>query len=463
MVTFANGSAGFKREVEGNSSVLTEGLGPWDIAAACRDQGYHWRKRQWPPLRTLWTFLLQVLHVGYSCRAAVALALMGRLVSGDDEAEKASPDPSAYAQARCALPLAIFRQAVAAVAESLRRLTEGKGLWHGKRVWLVDGSAVTLPDTAELRKVFGTPAGQRPGCGFPKARIVALFCWATGGIQKLAVGPWRRSELRLWRSLHRYLGPGELVLADRLFCTFSDIAWLVRRGCDGIFRLHQSRSQDAGIVQHLGPGDDVAVWKRPAWGKDRPRGILRGDWEGLPPCLLVRIIRRDLEIPGFRTRKLAVATTLLDAEKYPAEEIVGFYRDRWMVELRLRDIKITMGMDHLRCKKARTVLKELQMHVLAYNLIRMLMWKAAETHQQPAQRLSFKGSVDKLNAALPFLELFQGHELWGKIMNKTMAWIARDLVPDRPNRIEPRKVKKRSKYPYLTRPRRQLQAEALAP
>jgi hypothetical protein len=178
--------------------------------------------------------------------------------------------------------------------------------------------------------------------------------------------------------------------------------------------------------------------------------------------MLIRIIRRHLAIPGFRTQNLGVATTLLDPEEYPAEEIAAFYRDRWLVELRLRDIKITMQMDKLRCKTARGVLKELQVHILAYNLIRMLMWRAAREHCPLAQRLSFKGALDRLNAALPFLELFQGHKLQRKILDKLLAWIARDIVPDRPNRIEPRSTKTRTKYPYLSKHRRDMKAKLLA-
>jgi hypothetical protein len=264
MATLANGFAAFKEQIPDSSALLAEGLGAWDIKEVCREQGHRYRERTWPPLMTLWTFLLQVVHVGSSCREAVALALMGRSAAGDPKGDNASADPSAYCQARSKLPLAVFRRAVAALAEHLGTPWNADSLWHGKRVWLLDGSCVTLPDTPQLQRVFGQPSGQKPGCGFPKARLVAWFCWATGTIIKLTVAPWRRSELRMWRSLHKHLRANDLVLADRLFCTFADIAWMAWQGCAGIFRLHKSRYEDVNVVCRLGRGDCIVEWKRPA-------------------------------------------------------------------------------------------------------------------------------------------------------------------------------------------------------
>ena len=459
MATIAQVRADLKNQL---ARGVTGVLAPQDVeslAAACQAQKHLRRDRFWTPFQTVCTFLLQVLHVGSSCRAAVAMTLAGWASRGREALP--SQDPSAYCQARKRLPLEVLRAAVRQIGRRLREEVSAAMTWCGRRVWLVDGTSCSMPDTPELQAAFGQPGGQARGCGFPVAKVVALFCWASGAVLEAAIGPLRMSELRLWRELWSALSPGEIVLGDRFYCSFYDIVGVVRRGCDAVFRLHQKRADDFRRGRRLGRGDRLMTWRRPAWGA-RPRGMTRPQWKALPRKLTVRVIRFVVGIPGFRCRSIVVATTLLDPVAYPVERIAALYRDRWLIELRFRDIKTRMGMEVVRGEGADVVRKEVFMHLLAYDLIRSLMWRAAAEHRRPLHRLSFAGTVDRLNASGPYLELFEGSQRGEMLYRMLLGWIAKDEVPNRPNRVEPRVVKRRPKqYDLLNRPRRQMRKALL--
>jgi hypothetical protein len=437
-------------------------LAQWNVAqaeAACQAQGYTWRERVWTPWQTLWTFLLQVLHTGSSCRDAVALRLAQQAASGLPP--EASVDPSAYCQARKRLPLAVLRKGLRTIGQRLAQQGGATHRWCGRHVWLVDGTTCSMPDTPALQKAFGQPDGQAQGCGFPVARIAALFCWASGAVLEAAIGPYRQSELWLWRSLWHLLSPGDVVVADRFYCTFADLAGVMARSCDGLFRLHHQRSEDFRHGKPLGKNDRLVTWLRPTYAA-RPRGMNRRQWRALPETLTVRLLRFAVEIPGFRSHTIVVATSLLDPITYPAGQIIALYRDRWLIELRFRDIKITLGMDVLRSKTPDVVRKEIHMHLLAYNLIRCLMWQAAAQHGSNLHRLSFAATVDYLNAVGPYLGLFQGTDKADRLQQLLLRWIARDPNPNRPNRIEPRAVKRRpNKYSRLIKPRNEMRKALL--
>ena len=453
MATIAHWGGVLKRQVAESCGGLSEHWPTGQIEAACDAAGHVWRDRFWTPLLTIQTFLLQVLHAGSSCRAAVAMALGQQAAA---QQAHASGDPSAYCQARSRLPLEVLRHGVRTVGRKLQSCLDELHRWCGRRVWLVDGTTSSMPDTPDLQNTFGQPSGQRIGCGFPVAKIVVMLCWASGAILEAAIGPYRQSELSLWRSLWHLLCPGDVVVADRFYCTFADLAALVARGCDGVFRLHQRRPTDLRRGKRLGKQDRLVTWKRPTFSA-RPRGMGRRQWQDLPEELTVRLLRFTVDIPGFRSRTIHAATSLLDPIAYPAERIAALYRDRWMIELRFRDIKITLGMDVLRGKSADIVRKEIHMHLLAYNLIRYLMWRAARTHGRNLHRLSFAGTVDRLNALAPYLWLYQGTCQARRLYDLLLHWIAHNLNPHRPNRVEPRAVKRRPKqYSLLNQPRHQL-------
>lgn len=449
-----------KGQLAQSRGVLAEQWSGAEVLAACRSCSYFWRDRFWNPLQTIWTFLLQVLHDGSSCREAVAMVLANAAAGGSNP--NVSDDPSAYCQARGRLPLAVLRQGVLMIGRRLRDNLRDVHTWCGKRVWLVDGTSCSMSDTPSLQAAFGQPDGQAKGCGFPVARIVAMFCWASGAVLEAAIGPYRQSELSLWRSLWHLLRPGEIVLADRYYCTYADIAGLLARGCDCVFRLHQRREGSFAKGKRLGKNDYLVQWERPKCPQ-RARGTTPQQWAGLPAQLTVRLLRFAVDIPGFRSRTIFVATSLLDPVAYPPNEIAALYRDRWLIELRFRDIKITLGMDVLRGKTPDIVRKEINMHLLAYNLLRALMWQAATRHGRDLHRLSFAGTVDRLNAMIPYLWLFQGTHKAKTLYHLLLQWIAHDPNPDRPNRIEPRAVKRRpKKFSLLNQPRNQMRKALLS-
>jgi Transposase DDE domain len=445
-----------KNDLWGRLAELEDCLSPEDILAGA--DGYCWRDRIWNPVLTFWTFLVQVLHPGSPCREAVALVLADQAVQSR---RRISPDASAYCQARQRVPLSIFATALHKVGRRLQAKVQGQYLWHGRRVRLVDGSSCSMPDTPDLQEAFGQPDGQKSGCGFPVARIVAMFCWATGAVLDVVIGAYRSSELTLVHPLWDHLKRGDIVLADRFYCTYVILAELLAHGCEAVFRLHGGRSRTMDFRQGrcLGRQDRLMTWDRPTVC---PRGLSREQWMSLPEHLTIRVIRFSTDVPGFRSRTILVATTLLDPVAYPVEEIAALYGDRWTVELRLRDIKTTMQMDVLRGKSPDVVRKEILMHLLAYNLIRTLMWQAAQKHGRPLHRLSFAGAVQHLNALAPYLWLYAGTDRSGVLYGLLLEWIARDTLACRPGRIEPRAVKRRPKqYDRLNKPRYELRRALL--
>jgi hypothetical protein len=429
-----------------------------DILAAAAAEHYRWRERIWTPMQTLWTFLVQVLNPDCSCRAAVAQVLVEQAALG--ESLDISADPTAYCQARRRLPMVLIKRVFQIIGQCLRAKVPTDYLWHGRRVWLVDGSSCSMPDTPELQEAFGQPDGQHKGCGFPVARIVGLFCWATGTIADLVIGAYRSSELALWRQLWAHLQSGDIVLADRFYCTYAEVVQLLARGCDGVFRLHGARSRTMDFRQgkRLGKNDRLVTWYRP---KLCPRTLSQEMFAALPETVTVRVIRFHTQTPGFRSQTIMVATTLLDPKLYSLEAIAQLYADRWTVELRLRDLKTTLGMGVLRGRSPDVVCKEIYMHMVAYNLIRALMWQAAQEHHRPLHRLSFAGTMQRFNVVAPYLCLFCGTAKAIMLYQLLLKWIAGDILPCRPNRIEPRAVKRRPKEYALLNKTRQEMREAL--
>ena len=445
-----------KRDWSGHLRQLTEYLSAQDILTAA--EGYPWRDRVWNPVWTFWTFLVQVLHPGSSCREAVAQVLAEQAGTSD---RCISPDASAYCQARQRVPLSVFVAALHKVGRGLQDRARPELLWHGRRVRLVDGSSCSMPDTPELQTEFGQPDAQKSGCGFPVARLVAMFCWATGAVLDVAIGAYRRSEVMLVSALWEHLQGGDIVLADRFYCTYAIVAELRARTCDAVFRLHGARSRtlDFRKGKRLGHEDRRMTWDRPTVC---PRGLSRQQWMTLPEHLTIRVLRFATQVPGFRSQTIVVATTLLDPVVYPRKEIAALYGDRWIIELRLRDIKTTMQMDTLRGKSPDVVRKEILMHLLAYNLIRALMWQAAEKHTRPLHRLSFAGTIEHLNALAPYLWLYARTRRSRTLYALLLQWIARDKLPYRPGRIEPRAVKRRPKeYDLLNKPRQEMRQALL--
>jgi hypothetical protein len=444
----------WKRHVKRNllsDSTIGEQFSGAVIKQLCQQAGHRWRESFWCPATTLVTFLLQVLNGAKTLRAAVALLLTQ--LAARDQSGLASADPSAYCQARIRLPHEVVTGMLGHVAGRMQSLVSQTNAWLGRRVWVVDGSSVSMPDTPRLQQAFPQPPGQAPGCGFPVAQFVALFCWTTGAIIDLVIDTLRPHELNLVRRLYHHFQRGDVVLADRAYAAFVDIVRLLEKGVYCVFRLHQRRKADFRAGRRLGPDDRLVTWQKPAqWLASF--GISKEEFERLPQTLTVRLVRISQAPRGVRSRTIVVVTTLVDPIETPADEIRALYRDRWTAELNLRSLKISLGMDVLRSQSPEMIRKEIAMHLLAYNLIRLLMWQAARQYGRNLHRLSFTGTLHRLQSALPLIVfgrcLCSRVRLWEFVL----ASIAADEVPDRPDRIEPRRVKRRPKqYSRLIKPR----------
>jgi hypothetical protein len=412
------------------------------------ESGPHSRQRVFSVRRTFWAFLGQVLHPACSCREAVRqmqalLELAGK--------RSISQQTSAYCQARAAFPMARLHQILGQSARNLRAKAGSARLWREREVKVVDGSSSSLPDTPANQKKFPQQKSQKPGCGFPTMKFVGLFSLATGAALAVATGSLRQGELLLFRRIWNYLKVGDVLLADRGFADYTTLAELWQRGVDCVARVHAGRRPDFREGHFLGPGDRLVTWTKPL---QRAGSATAKLWAALPAELTVRLIKARLAVRGFRTRELIVITTLLDPEKFPAEEIAALYRRRWQVELFFRDIKTTLQMETLRCQSPAMIAKEFLMHMIAYNLIRAVMWEAARRHETPLERISFKGALDALRQFSLALARARSQKKARQIERELLRIIAKDRVPERPGRREPRAVKRRPKpFCWLSKPR----------
>ena len=404
------------------------------------------RQRVFTPWTTFWLFLAQVLSAAGTCAEALRQAQAWVRVQKDQDL---SSSTSAYCQARARLPQAHLEHAFRGVVHHLNAQEKAQG--PGRRVRVVDGSSCSMPDTAHNQARYPQPRRQKPGCGFPVMRFVALFSLATGAVLGTAQGPLSDDERTLWRRLWDLLKPGDIALADRGFCSFADYWVLLQRGVDCVMRLHARRSKGVRKVKRLAKDDWIVEWVKT---KVRPKWMTKAQWENLPGTLRVRHVKIHVTIPGFRTKSLTIATTLLDATLYPAQTLADLYRQRWSIELFLRHIKTTMGMDVLRCKTPALVHKEFTMHLIAYNLVRALMLEAATRHNKDLCRLSLAGAVAAVRQWAPSFMGLRSPTKRRTQLDAFFRCLANDTVPHRPNRVEPRARKRRPKnYQLLNQPR----------
>lgn len=438
-------------------SRLCELFGAWLPADLFKSaaKGPNSRDRTFSLNLTFWAFLSQVLDPGSACREVVRkvqvwYAQRGRPMPGSGS--------GAYCQARSRLPLKKLQLAHRQLAEKLAASAATTGPWEGRQIRVVDGTGVSMPDTLANRKRHSQPSGQKPGCGFPVVQLVGVFCLQTGALLRWVQGHLNAHECRLFKSLLEFFGPGDIVLADRGFCGFGQLASLSKRGVDCLMRLHQKRKVDWRKGARLGRRDRRVTWKRP-YRQTRVFDVT--EWEALPQELTLRLVQITVTIPGFRTRQLILVTTLLDPKSYSAEELGRLYMRRWSVEIFYRDIKQTMRMDILRCKSPEMIDKELVMHAIAYNLVRALISDMATHFQEDIQRISFKGTLDALRQWRP---LFEGGGQSARVSRKRIDLFYQTVIGDplilRPERSEPRAVKRRPKnYRLLTQPRHEMVVE----
>jgi hypothetical protein len=417
------------------------------IRRAYGEASWFWHSWIYTPAVTMWVFLAQCLSPDHSCRDAVARLIAWRLGRG---LQPCSADTGAYCTARDRLPEEACLQLVRDTGRWVDEEAPADWRWLGRRVLDVDGSTVTMPDTEANQAEYPQPSSQRRGCGFPIARIVVVFSLATGTVLDAALGKYRgkqTGENSLFRTLHPLLRDGDVVLADRYFSGWFDLALLQQRGVDTVIRKHQLRRTDFRTGRRLGRDDQLVCWSKP----QRPTWMSEAQYASLPEFLIVREVRVRVEQPGFRTQELVVVTTLLDPEQYPAAEIAKLYRRRWQAELNLRSLKSVLQMDHLRCKTPHRVRNEFYMHLVAYNLIRRMMAIAAARVRVEPWTVSFKGALQTLNNFVPLLSANVTTNDW---CNALLQAIATHEVGNRPDRVEPRVRKRRPKnYPLMCKPR----------
>jgi hypothetical protein len=423
------------------------------IERACEEAGHQWRERELGPVATVKMFLVQILFGNVACEFVPHLA--GKDVTG-----------SAYCAARGRLPLAALQTLLSRCTTKMAECVRDTGLWLGHRLFLVDGSSFSMPDTEELREHFGQPGGQASGCGFPTAHWLALVHFGSGLFQKVLTAPLRTHDLNGVAQLHPELAAGDVVMGDRAFSSFGHVALLVLRGVQGIFRAHQKlivdftpgrahvvpgrgKSDDhkgkprSKWIASLGPLDQIVEWLRPL---EAPAWMSAEAWAALPARLLVRELRYTIARPGFRVHTVTLVTTLLDPVRYPKEKLAEAYGLRWTIETCLGHVKTTMKMDVLRCQTVRGIEKELTMFLLVYNLVRMTVLEAAKRQGVPPERISFVDALRWLATAKP------GDELPDLVVN-----------PARPGRAEPRVRKRRPKqFPLMKKPRAVLRKELTA-
>lgn len=411
------------------------------------------------PAVTLWAFLSQMLHADEqrSCLAAVARvavlwAALGKQVCASNS--------GAYCRARAKLTEGVLERLTREVADQCEQALPDEWRWCGRRVLLGDGTTISLPDTEANQASYPQPTTQKPGLGFPLVRLVVLFSLATGLLHEVAMGPYagkETGETALLREMQENLRVGDVLLADRCYCGWFLIALLQEWGVDLVVRLHQLREADFQKGQRLGKGDHIVDWPRP----QKPDWMDDATYARMPASLRLREVQVQVAERGFRVQSLVVVTTLLDAEAFPADELATLYRRRWLVELDLRTLKSTLKLDVLRCKSPEMARKELRTGLLAYNLIRQSMLQAALAAERSPRELSFTVAMQTIAAAWMVAVVAEEHR--DRLVQLRLEHMASHRVGHRPNRIEPRAVKRRPKpHDLLTEPRHQARAKLLA-
>jgi hypothetical protein len=420
------------------------------IEEICREHHLQWRNRELDPATTIGLFIQQVLAGNAPCSEVRHLGGGGATFTAQ-----------AYCAARSRIPLAVYQSLLSEVTAALLPVAgQEEHRWYGHRTFHIDGSAFSMPDTPGLQKAFGMPPSQKPGCGFPVAHLMVLFSAGTGLLLDAWAAPLRTGDVAQTPEAHAQLDRGDILIGDDAFSGYPHLASLIQQGLHGLFPVHHKRIVDftrnrphtddgknavAGMprsrwIKSLGKEDQLVEYFKP---KTKALWMSREEHAALPNSITVREIRRRVTRPGLGKITVVMVTTLLDPEEYPAAELVDLRLSRWEVETDIRHLKTTMKMDVLHCQSETGVRKELAIFALVYNLVCAVMLEAAARQAVPVSRISFADTYKWLRHARP------GEQLSPLIIN-----------PYRPNRIEPRCIKRRAKpYDLMNKPRDVLRQE----
>ena len=424
------------------SDILTEA----SIRKVLNNHGVKFRDRVYSPVTTIWGFLSQVLSEDHSCRDTVSRIIAHRASNGETVC---SPNTASYCNARSRILTDVLRTLATRTAEELRASIADQWKWNNRSVFIFDGSSVSMPDTPENQAVYPQPPSQRPGLGFPLARIGVLLSLATGACHNLAIAPYKgkgTGETNLFRQMYDTLKPGDVVLADALFDDYFIACELRQRDVDIV--AHAQYERTGSWIVESRPGGDVVSWQRP----QKPRGMTREQYRTYPEQLSMRQVTVDARDKNNRAKQFKVVTTIIDVS-IDGQQIGSLYERRWDGEVDIRTIKCTMQMDILRCKKPDMVHKEIWTHLLAYNLLRTVMAVAASENGIEPRNVSFKGAKQALTAFAPKIEAARPEDR-AQLIDAMLTSIAYHRVGNRPGRWEPRARKRRQKpATRLTQPR----------
>ena len=436
----------------GMAALMAGYLEPGLLAPAATGTGS--RRRVFDTATTFHALLWQLLAGQASCRAALQQVPLAR-AAAPKAARVTVPgsSTSAYCQARGRLDPALIHKAATALARRMGTRARPEDRWLGREVKLLDGTGVRTDDNAECREDFGTPTGQKPGCGFPVMKLCALFSLTTGAWLAEESGRTYDHDLpTALPLLQKHLHQGDVLAADRAYSAWWLMALAVAQGADCVLRLHQTRRADFRRGRRLGSGERLLSWPKPRRPDTCP--LTPAEYAALPATLAVRMVRSTASLPGERTRGMILVTTLRDPLRYPAAALATLYRRRWQIELNFDDLKTSLGMNHLACQSTDMALRLVAMYQCAYNLIRALMQQSAHAGAVPLYRLSFKGTATLLAATQPWLRPGGRPCRRPDLLALLQTLIAGDPVPRRAGRAEPRALKRRpSPYPLLTKPR----------
>jgi hypothetical protein len=415
------------------ADVLTQA----SILEVLAEHKVEYRDRVFNPALTVWGFLSQVLSDDHSCRDTVVRVIAHRAASG---LAVCSPNTASYCNARARLPTGVLRTLAKRTAGELQAGAAPGWKWHGRDVFIADGSHVSMPDTPQNQAAYPQVYNQKPGIGFPLARLAVLLSLATGACHDLAVAPYAgkgTGETTLLRQMYDSLSPGDVVVADALFDNYFLACELRQRGIELVARVQAERVGSRTVAS--GPDGDLILWQRP----NKAHGMKGEQYCRYPKNLLVRQVSVDARDKDNRAEQFKVVTTILDGS-IGGGQIADLYERRWEGEVDIRSIKATLSMDVLRCKTPEMVEKEIWAHLLAYNLLRTVMAVAAAENGTEPRKVSFKGAKQAVTAFAPKIEAARPEDR-ARLIDVLLTTIAYHRVGDRPGRWEPRARKRRPK------------------
>jgi hypothetical protein len=409
------------------------------------------------PIVTLWAMISQVLDPDKSLSQAVKRMSTWLSAAG---VKPPSSDTGAYSKARKRLPEKLVQQLVPIVAEALEKEVPLEQKWCGRRVRVLDGTTVLMNDTAANQAEYPQHSNQKPGCGFPIAKMVVLFSLLTGAVVFAGIDSLATSEIVMSRLLYANLLPDDVILADRAYGNYLDLVLVKQQGADAVFRKNHWRKTDFRRGKKLGIGDHKVVWDKP---KQCPEHMMNQDFEALPSNFMVREVCLRIQRRGFRSQRIIVVTTLLDAQRYTVQKLTLLYGLRWAgAEVNLRYLKTTLKMEMLTAKTPAMVRKEIWTHLLAYTLLRTIMWQAVSSSEHTAFQVSFQSTRQLFNQFLTLLATTgkRQQQQWHQLL---LEQVATNLLMIRPDRCEPRVLKRRPKpYPRMQEPRSVLKSKRRA-